>query len=221
MKAKNEFDNRLSELKIQALGLQMNPHFIFNSLNSVHHFIAANDKESARIYLAKFGKLVRGILDQSVENSIKIGKEIELIELYLSIEKLRMGDKLEYEIIDDSNLAADSLKIPAMVIQPYVENAIWHGIGHKPQGGKIVVSFTEEKDFISVIIEDNGIGREAAKEFEKEKTHKSISTGSINDRLTLLNKDNRVAQSVKTEDLYSLEKVAIGTRVTLLIPIIG
>ena len=219
MKVRNDLEKRLSELKIQALGLQMNPHFIFNSLNSIHSFISLNDKENARAYLSKFGKLVRGILDQSTGGISQLKFEMELLNLYLTLEQLRMGEKLKFEILDPENLQEEGIKIPSMLIQPFVENSIWHGIGHKPDGGKITIEFRETSEgHISVVIEDNGVGRKVAKKLAGIKSHKSISTNSIEERLNLLNSGSGTTKMVITEDLINEEGSPIGTKVTLIIP---
>jgi two-component system, LytTR family, sensor kinase len=212
-----------SSLQLKALRAQMNPHFMFNALNSLQNYIA---DEFAAKYLAKFAKLMRMSLDYSEMEIISLEKEIEFLEDYLLInQKLRFQDRLQYQIIIDEELEDDIIGVPTMIVQPYIENAIEHGIKPK-RGGLIKIEFKlVDDDGILCSIEDNGIGREKAAELQKRagyhEQHKSRGTSITEKRLELLHNDRKDRFSVKTIDLLDpLSNEASGTRVEILIPIV-
>lgn len=167
----------------------MNPHFIFNSLNSVNHFIATNNELEANQYLTKFSKLMRGVMENSTEDFIPFQQELDLLQNYLALEKTRFADKFDYEIFVDENLNMQSLKIPGMLVQPFLENAIWHGLRYRTEKGFLKLRFEKKNDFLNIIIEDNGIGIEESK---KQKTiHQKNREGrgmkNTLERISLLN----------------------------------
>jgi two-component system, LytTR family, sensor kinase len=212
-----------SSLQLKALRAQMNPHFMFNALNSLQNYIA---DEFAAKYLAKFAKLMRMSLDYSEMEIISLEKELEFLEDYLLInQKLRFQDRLQYQIIVDEELEDDIIGVPTMIVQPYIENAIEHGIKPK-RGGLIKIEFKLlDDDGILCSIEDNGIGREKAAELQKRagyhEQHKSRGTSITEKRLELLHNDRKDGFSVKTIDLLDpLSNEASGTRVEILIPIV-
>lgn len=210
---------RDSELK--ALKSQMNPHFIFNALNSIQEYIMFNKKELASDYLGKFADLIRTYLQHSDTGLISIQEEIDSLKMYLDLECLRFEDSLEYIFNISEKINKDGLHIPTMLIQPYIENAIKHGLLHKKEGRKLNISFlATENNNIQCVIEDNGVGREKAKEIKAKRNvlHKSFATKATQSRLELLNyrKDNKIG--VKTIDLFNENQQAIGTKVILNIP---
>ena len=166
---RNNLHRQLQDSELAALRAQMNPHFMFNSMNSIQQFINQNDTRSANLYLARFANLIRGILDSSRRKSIQLSKEIELLDLYLNLEKMRLGGSLDYQITKDPEVESDWIKIPAMLIQPYVENAIIHGLFHKEGEKRLSIHFSmsTEKD-LHCTIQDNGIGRKKAAEIKKK-----------------------------------------------------
>lgn len=156
------------KIALQSLRREMNPHFIFNSLNSVNHFIATNNELEANQYLTKFSKLMRGVMENSTEDFIPFPQELDLLQNYLALEKTRFIDKFDFEIIVDDNLNQQNLLIPGMLIQPFLENAIWHGLRYRSEKGFLKLSFSRENESLKITIEDNGIG---IKESKKQKTH--------------------------------------------------
>ena len=221
------FKLQATGLQLKALRAQMNPHFVFNALNSVQNFITSNDIISASKYLAQFANLMRQNLEFSDMEVISLEKEIEFLKNYLEInEKLRFEGKLSYRVEVDEEIEEDIYGVPTMIVQPYVENAIEHGIRSK-DNGLVVVSFSlKDEDTILCTIEDNGIGRERARELQEgdpnHKNHKSLGTKITRDRLKILlksrNMEEDVVQMVDLKDETTGE--AIGTRVQVLIPII-
>ncbi|MES2864914.1 MAG: histidine kinase [Bacteroidota bacterium] len=214
-----KFENNLAVLKLENLQSQMNPHFIFNALNSIQEYIILNQKNLASSYLSKFADLIRAYLDHSSKGYISLHEEIDCLNIYLELEKLRFEDKFSYEI---NNLVSDdAVKIPTMLIQPYVENAIKHGLLHKKENRILNISFThlKEEDSIQCIILDNGVGREKASKLRQTK-HQSFATNANEKRLELLNfgKDKKIGCSI--DDLRDENNNPNGTKVTLLIPIL-
>jgi two-component system, LytTR family, sensor kinase len=233
---KYEADRRRKEaemLRLQATGLQlkalraqMNPHFMFNALNSIQHHIQSEDRELAAMYLAKFAKLMRSSLEYSELEIISLESEIEFLGDYLAInQKLRFDDKLKYSIIVDEEIEDDITGVPTMIVQPYIENAIEHGIRPK-KGGFIKIEFKlVDDDSIMCIIEDNGVGRVRAREFQERDNyhlrHKSRGVSITERRLEILHSTRKDKFSTCTIDLYDpLSNEALGTRVEVQIPIV-
>ena len=177
-------------LALKSLRSQMNPHFIFNALNSVNSFIATNDERTANKYLSDFSKLMRAVLENSEEDFIPLQKEIELIELYTKLEHFRFQDKFDYNITVDEAINIDEYQIPPMLLQPYIENAVWHGLRYKEEKGALDISINKTgKDEIAITIADNGIGREKSKTLKTENQQKQNSKGmgNIKKRVSILN----------------------------------
>jgi two-component system, LytTR family, sensor kinase len=213
-------------LQLKALRAQMNPHFMFNALNSIQHHIHSEDREVAAMYLAKFAKLMRSSLEYSELEIISLENEIEFLEDYLTInQKLRFDDKLQFSIIVDEEIEEDITGVPTMIVQPYIENAIEHGIRSK-KGGFIKIEFKlVDDDSIMCIIEDNGIGRVRAREFQERDNyhlrHKSRGVNITERRLEILHTTRKDKFSTQTIDLYDpLSNEALGTRVEVQIPIV-
>jgi len=216
-KAKNETLNRnLMNLKLKALRAQMNPHFIFNVMNSIQHFIMHKDEESAHRYLSKFSRLVRVILNNSEKDAVSIGEEVVALELYLQLESMRFEQAFHYEIKIDPAIDQQEVHIPSMLIQPYVENAIHHGIYSSPRKGDILVEIRRDGDTLVCIIEDNGIGRKGAAH-KKKSGHKSFGTTITKERLVTLNALHNSSLSEKIIDLYNQDGAPAGTRVEIYI----
>lgn len=203
--------NKIAELKLMALRSVMNPHFVFNALNSIQFFIAQNDRKNAINYLSTFSKLIRGILTHSVNNKISLDEEIEQLKNYISLEQLRFENKFDYEITIDNELDLEGIEIPPMLIQPYVENAILHGLYNKEGQGTLKISIFKEKNAILFQIEDDGIGRAASMELRKRNfpTHQSMGSALTEERLKLINSQFKV--SFETSDLFDENGVPAGT----------
>lgn len=218
-KQKAEIDNisnRLIELQLAALRSQMNPHFIFNALNSIKKFVLSNDVENADIYLGKFSRLIRSILYTSREATISLEKEIETLTLYLELEKLRFGKKLNYCIHVDPSLRQGSISIPPMIIQPFVENAMLHGIMHKEYEGELNIDFIDHENYLEINVKDNGVGRKAADQMNGNKSadHTSFGIEVTSARLSVLNKEISVPSGVEIVDLEE-NGTATGTLVKI------
>ncbi|WP_228427564.1 tetratricopeptide repeat-containing sensor histidine kinase [Chryseobacterium gambrini] len=177
------------KIALQSLRREMNPHFIFNSLNSVNHFIATNNELEANQYLTKFSKLMRGVMENSTEDFIPFQQELDLLQNYLALEKTRFADKFDYEIHVDESLNTQSLKVPGMLVQPFLENAIWHGLRYRTTKGFLNLSFEKENEQLKITVEDNGIGIEESKKqkTEHQKTRKGRGMKNTLERIDLLN----------------------------------
>ncbi|GGE32940.1 tetratricopeptide repeat-containing sensor histidine kinase [Psychroflexus planctonicus] len=211
---------RDSELK--ALKAQMNPHFIFNVLNSIQEFIVLNKKDLASEYLATFAELIRSYLFFSNKGKLTLEEEIETLEKYLSLEQLRFSEQFSFSIKVKDSIPVEEIEIPTMLIQPYVENAVKHGLFHKKEKGKITIEFKRVSEkCIACSIEDNGIGRKKSASLQAKKTnlHQSFATKATEERLALINQQNFEKIGVEIKDLETEDGEAIGTRVQISIPI--
>ena len=189
-------------LALKSMRSQMNPHFIFNALNSVNSFIAVNDERSANRYLSEFSALMRSVLENSDEDFIPLTKEIELLELYVKLEHNRFKDKFEYSITIDEQIQLANFSIPPMLLQPYIENAIWHGLRYKKEKGNLAISMNQQtNDAIIITIEDNGVGRKKSIEMKTKNQLKQKSKGmsTIKNRIAILNNmyKDKVAVTIK------------------------
>jgi len=206
-------------LALKSLRSQMNPHFIFNALNSVNHFIAQNDERTANKFLSEFSRLMRLVLEHSQENFIPLYKEEETIALYLKLEHYRFRDKFEYTFTVDEQINKDTFVLPPMLIQPYIENAVWHGLRYKTGAGKLSVTIGQEKNgHVSVEITDDGIGRKRSAEVKTDQQKKHNSTGirNMEERLAIINRVYRTHYTVQIEDLDKEQQT--GTRVRIALP---
>ena len=214
-----------TRLQLKALRAQMNPHFMYNALNSIQNYITSNEVTSAAKYLAKFAQLMRRSLEYSDLEIISLEKEIEFLEEYLHLnEKLRFENRLNYEIIIDEEIEEDILGVPTMIIQPYVENAIEHGLRTKKDGLIRVLFFLYDEDTILCVVEDNGIGREKAHQLRLQdpqyQNHRSRGTSITEERLEILRNSKGKEPFVKTIDLKDEQTgEASGTRVEIMIPV--
>ena len=179
---------------MQTLRSQMNPHFIFNTLNAINSFIIENKTEQASDYLVTFSKLVRNILENSRHENISLDKELTALQLYLQLEQVRLENSFSYSIEVDENIDSISLRVPPLIIQPFVENAIWHGLRNKHTHGNVWVAIKQENEHTIVItIADDGIGREAASKLKANQiNHKSYGIEITKTRIALLHAANKI-----------------------------
>jgi sensor histidine kinase YesM len=211
------FEKEIAELKVSSLQSQMNPHFIFNSLNSIKLNIIKNNKENAVYYLNKFSKLIRKILTISREKEVSLQDEIDTLELYISIENLRFKNAINFSKNIDKNINLETIKIPPLVLQPFIENAIWHGLSPKEGEKKLVLSILKtNKNCIEITIEDNGIGRKKALEFQQQKMiqKKSLGLKLTEERLSIFGSKNNIQHTIIFED-FDGETSETGTKVTI------
>jgi tetratricopeptide (TPR) repeat protein len=209
------------ELEQKMMRSQMNPHFIFNSLNSIKLYIINNDKDKAVYYLNKFSKLIRTILSNSNERDITLKNELETMELYVSIENIRFSNKIRFSINIEEGIHTGHIRIPSLILQPFIENSIWHGLSSK-EGDKLLgltIRKAAER-LLSIEIEDNGIGRERSAEIKSKKTlkNKSVGIDLTRERLANYFKASQRDFRLNIHDLVSPEGEAIGTQVVLEIP---
>lgn len=213
---------KMADVEMQALRAQMNPHFIFNCLNSINRYIVKSDQITASLYLTKFAKLIRLILDNSNSKYVTLTNELEALRLYIEMESIRFEKQFTYEIKVEDEVQSDSIYVPPLIIQPYVENAIWHGLLHKETAGKLQISVEMlSESMLQCTIEDNGIGRKKASELRSKSasTKKSLGMKLTEDRLALLGKKAHVFASVEVEDMVDCAGDAQGTKVIIKIPI--
>ena len=219
--ASADFKSRTAELEMQALRAQMNPHFIFNSLNSINGFILKNDPEAASDYLTKFSKLIRLILQNSCSTSVPLDKELEALKLYIELELLRFEGQFGYLIQCHNELEVEDIEVPPLIIQPYVENAIWHGLMNKPTEGNLKISLHRENGLLFCEITDDGVGRKVAGELKSKSASKRKSLGMqiTAHRLELINNVSKKETIVEVIDLFDGSGMACGTTVLLKIPV--
>lgn len=216
-----EENKQTLQLELRSLRSQMNPHFIFNSLSSIHRYIWSNNQEEASDYLTKFSKLMRLILDNTQHTFISLNKELESLRLYLNLESLRCNGIFEYNIHVADDINDDEVLIPPMILQPYVENAIWHGLVHKTtEQGKLDIFIKLSGRSLVCTISDNGIGRKKAMEIKarKGKVHNSVGMKVTEGRIDLIRKINNKDASVSVTDLENETGEAAGTTVTIVLP---
>ena len=210
-------NNKVKLLEQRALQSMMNPHFIFNVLNSIQFYLTSNDKINAQINLGRFAKLIRMNLEINQEKFISISNEVEYLELYLSLEKLRFDEKFKYKIYIDPNINDKLVHIPSMILQPFVENAIWHGIAPQAGIGELVVEFLKGDNTLTIIVFDNGVGIDTS--MVNKSTHKSLGIKITNERLSIMQKMYNQEFSMKIIRVENTDPLLSGTKVTLRIPL--
>jgi tetratricopeptide (TPR) repeat protein len=205
-------------LALKSLRSQMNPHFIFNALNSVNQFIAQNDERTANKFLSEFSRLMRLVMENSQEDFIPLLKEQEIISLYLKLEHYRFRDKFDYDLKIDETINPETFEIPPMLLQPYIENAVWHGLRYKESKGHLLLHMRKNADGLEVEITDDGIGRKRSGELKTANQKRQTSTGlkNIEERLTIINKVYKAHYSVSIRDLDAAS--GNGTSVLIRIP---
>lgn len=218
----NKNDKRILTLEQDLLRIQMNPHFIFNALNSIKLYIINNEQKNAVYYLNKFSKLIRKILEASKVKEISLAEELETMDLYMSIENIRFSNEIQHETKVDPSINLDKIKVPPLVLQPFLENSIWHGLSSKKGEKKIEILVQQpNKDFIEISIEDNGIGRKESAKIKSQKVihRKSIGISLTKERLENFVKDFKNTFSLTYKDLVDTNENALGTKLTLQLPI--
>jgi LytS/YehU family sensor histidine kinase len=219
---KTKFDKELTELKMISLRSQMNPHFIFNSLNSIKLYIINNEKENAVYYLNKFSKLIRKILATTQEIEISLADEIETMNLYLSIENIRFNNEIDYKVIVDDHININTIKVPCLILQPFLENAIWHGLSLKKSNRKLNINIVaHDSNHVNIRIVDNGIGRKRSREINEQKMLKRDSVGIkiTKERFKNFFMGFKNDYSITFTDLYDEDANSQGTEVVLRIPL--
>jgi LytS/YehU family sensor histidine kinase len=203
-----------------ALRAQMNPHFLFNALNSIKSFILKEDKREASRYLTKFSKLMRIILKNSKQKFISLSEELDALQLFIEFEEMRFSKKFLYEITVAGNIDKEDMYLPPLLIQPFVENAIWHGLLHKADQGKLKIDVKRQNKLLKITVSDNGIGREKSNELKSKSGSKKKSYGLqiTDDRIKLMHDTFGIESSLEIHDLYSEKNIAEGTEVILRIP---
>ncbi|CAN5585655.1 histidine kinase [soil metagenome] len=218
---KTDFNKQLVQLEMKALRAQMNPHFIFNVINSIQDYILQNDAKSAQRYLTKFARLVRSILNNSVEGEVILLDEIKANELYVELEQQRFEEQFDFVLKVDPEVEADQIIIPSMIIQPFLENSIKHGIRHLKTKGLLSLEINQSEYLLVIAIEDNGVGRTKALELNKMIEQEHVSYGSLitSRRVAAYNQAHNTRIELVISDLYDVQNRASGTRVVLTIPL--
>lgn len=218
---KLKLSKSILELQQATSRLQMNPHFIFNSLNSIQGYIADNNTTQAKWYLSKFAKLMRLILENATEEFILLKDEVSILENYLVLEKMRMNDKFDFTIEANENCDPESIEIPPMIIQPFVENAILHGLKHKEGKGELNINFSLIENVLVCTVRDNGIGRKTALELKNKSSaeHKSSAIQITNERLKRLSEEFKADAGVEITDIFDETGKAAGTKIEIRIPV--
>jgi tetratricopeptide (TPR) repeat protein len=206
-----ELKTEISETEMKALRAQMNPHFIFNSLNSISDYISKNNLSAANNYLTKFAKLMRSILENSEQKEVSLADDLKALELYMQLESLRLNNKFTYQIKVDDNIDKENTQIPPLILQPFVENSIWHGIAGKEGNGKILITIKKEGEMVNCIVEDDGIGIQNSAITTTEK--KSFGMKITRSRIDIINKTKKTNASVKLSGLQQ------GTRAEVKLPL--
>lgn len=218
-KLKTEFNKKLADTEMAVLRTQMNPHFMFNSLNSIKYYILNEETDNASKYLTKFSMLMRLVLKNSQSRLVNLSDELEALRLYIELESLRFKEEFTFRFNVDPEVDQEDTFIPPLIIQPYVENAIWHGLLQKQAPGKLDVHITCQNGYVQVEVTDDGIGREAAEALRsKSATKKSFGTQITRDRIALVREIIGMDATVTTHDQYNGEGKATGTRIVIRIP---
>lgn len=219
---KSDFQKKLAEVEMHALRAQMNPHFLFNSLNSIKYYAMTKSPRETADYLGKFAMLIRRILQNSREDLVPLKDELEALRLYVEIESMRLEDKFDHVIRVAESIDTETVLVPPMLMQPYVENAIWHGLMNREDRGALSVDITEVDDELHVVIEDNGVGRKKAEELKNAQGQRERSFGMriTAERMELSAKTLGLGLRSRVDDLVDASGAAVGTRVILNIPIV-
>lgn len=215
------YEKQINELKLTSLLSQMNPHFIFNALNSIKLYIINNDSKNAAHYLNKFSKLIRRILEASTTKETTLRDELETVDLYMTLENIRFNNEIDFSINVDETLNLNAIKLPPLVLQPFLENAIWHGLSSKKEDKKVSIQIDKKgKNHLKIAIKDNGIGRQASAKIKSDKSidRKSLGVNLSKERLSNFVKNLNYNYSICYKDLHVNEK-ATGTKVVIKIPL--
>ncbi len=216
-KGQAEFQQKVAELEMQALRAQMNPHFIFNCLNSINRFIFKNETKVASDYLTRFSRLIRMVLLHSQKKLVPLEDELDMLKLYLDMERLRFKNAFDYHITTTNAIENSSVFIPPLLLQPFCENAIWHGLMHKEGPGHLNIVLNEDDGILNCIISDDGVGREKAEAYKSKSAEKEKSMGLkiTTERLSLLNQGTTGGTFYEIEDIKNEQGDVAGTKVEL------
>ncbi len=211
MRHESELKTQAMDTELKALRAQMNPHFIFNSLNSIKNYIDKNDTAKASLYTSKFAKLMRMILENSERKEIPIAQDLKALELYMQLEALRMHNKFIYEIKVDDAIDQENTLIPPLILQPFVENSIWHGISQRECDGRIWISIRKEGNMINCIVEDNGIGisEQSPDEQNAHADKKSLGMKITKSRIDVINRMKKTNATVTFSNLDEGTKIEV------------
>lgn len=212
-KKEAEFQSHVADTEMKVMRLQMNPHFIFNSLNAISDYIARNDHQAADLYLTKFAKVMRMILENSEQQEVPLEEDLKALTLYIQLESLRLTHPFAYEIIVDSDIDAANTLIPPLILQPFVENSIWHGLSGKQSAGKITIRVQKAANMLFCVVEDDGVGRQTAPAGDTGIRKKSLGMKITKSRIDIINKMKQTNAGVELIDLEE------GTRVVLRLPL--
>ncbi|HTF29677.1 MAG TPA: histidine kinase, partial [Flavitalea sp.] len=208
--------SQLREMEMKALRAQMNPHFIYNALNSIQSLIADERKSEAINYIGTFSRLLRQVLEYSETNVITLDKELQTLNLYIQLESLRLNMDLEYNVSTDHELLPENEKIPPLILQPFIENALWHGLSRKNGRKQLSIIISQEDNYLTCAVEDNGIGRANAMAYKKKSTVESYTSRGTDITIRRLIDFNRIKESpVVYHDLVDIQGQAAGTRVII------
>jgi sensor histidine kinase YesM len=216
-KQQAELQEKATRLEMQALRAQMNPHFIFNCLSSINCFILENDTEKASDYLTRFSRLIRMVLNNSEKSLITLEEELKMLGLYLDMERLRFENSFDYNITYTNDVDAASVLIPPLLLQPFCENAIWHGLMHKDGHGHLNINILKEKEFLNCIIIDDGVGKAKAEALNSLsiKKEKSMGLKITAERLSLFNGERETDHFYEIDDLVNENGSIMGTKVSV------
>jgi LytS/YehU family sensor histidine kinase len=219
--AEAEIQAQLSKIEMKALRAQMNPHFIFNCLNSIYHFMNKKDTEQASKYLIKFSNLIRSILENSLHQEVPLKDDLEALELYIQLEQMRLDHKFDYRIAIDEHIDTNSFYVPPLIMQPFVENSIWHGLSGKKNGGFINIRIELQDSMLKYVLEDNGSKESTPNNLnEIQKLKKSsIGIAATKERLDLLHHKNKGQAHFAMTDLIDKNNSYCGKRIELKLPI--
>lgn len=215
-------EKQILTLEQDMLRSQMNPHFIFNSLNSIKLYIINNEKENAVYYLNKFSKLIRKILIASTEKEMTLEDELDTMKLYMNIENIRFSNEIDFQVEVDPSINTSNIRVPSLILQPFLENALWHGLSSKEDNKEILLKVTKpSEDFVTIIITDNGVGRKESSRINSNKIlkRKSVGIAITKARLANFSKGYTSDYKIEIEDLYDSNGVASGTKVIVNIPV--
>lgn len=220
MRALRSISIKNKKIALQSLRREMNPHFIFNSLNSVNQYIAENNELEANKYLTSYSSLMRNVMENSGKDLVPLNVEIDQLKKYLELEHQRFREKFDYTIVQDKSIDAETTLIPNMLIQPHIENAVWHGLRYKEEKGKLELSFQKKEALLEVTITDNGIGIAKSRllKTDNQKIHQSRGISNTRERIELLNKIYKTGIVMKVEEINKDGET--GTRVTISLPLI-
>lgn len=213
---KRRINQQITELRLKALRSQLNPHFLFNSLNAIQECVVMNQTDIATSYLAKFSKLMRSILENSDKQTITLAQEINLLKLYIDVESLRFSHTFSYEISSNTHIDPSLINIPPMLVQPYIENAIWHGLLPKKDNRKLKIGFSSDDDNLLILIEDNGIGRKKTAHAQTEVEQQSMGMKLTQERIEVFGEKYQYQSQIDIIDLTN----PTGTRIHITVPLI-